>query len=491
MYRTHRGFIAEVSMTCLRFFGIFLILTTVARPGFSQNSSATPIEINETDFDREMLLARSFFEESIQEEKARKIMRQRVSCSHSHVPLTEFMRWVEDSSHLSTSIRPGIVKPLNSSPPDVSQKPSVDPNSLEIKAYFRNAPLSSILDHAFARTGLTWILENGSIVVLPSDVAAELRVRRVYNIGFYVDALQSVDFENRRKPSSLSPTHLAMSGGLGGVDATSLANNKPQGPIRGGDRAARSSSPTDLAISLIQWCTSGPWEDVDGIGGTITRLPGNLLQVVTTHRVHRETSALLEALDNLVDGKYKKGKGQYWNISEYEYRLTEKFHAPFDFAVQNLSLARACEELTRRTGLPFSLDKQSLDREQVVIDEISIQLLAGKDLSVTLNQALKPHELEAVVVKNGVCLVPQVTCEANVTIGYDVRDLARTFKETAEVEKAIMEGTDGPWVSKDHFGGQIDSVLPGVLLISQTPAEQESTQRLLAAIRLAKKTPRR
>jgi hypothetical protein len=92
---------------------------------------------------------------------------------------------------------------------------------------------------------------------------------------------------------SQGETLQGMGGGMGGMG----------GGMGGGGFYQVSSSPTSGSsisqlISVIQDSTTGPWEDVDGEGGRITRL-GTTLLIRTTLETHLQIERLLDVLRNL------------------------------------------------------------------------------------------------------------------------------------------------------------------------------------------------
>ncbi len=110
-------------------------------------------------------------------------------------------------------------------------------------------------------------------------------------------------------------------------------------------------------LQAISECTSGQWEQVDGVGGELVLL-GDVLFAKTTHPVHRELAGLLAALR-------KHGRRTFTNDPPQHEPLRAKLEQTISVDFQETALSAVIAELEHLSGMVIRLDHKGLQEEGV------------------------------------------------------------------------------------------------------------------------------
>lgn len=243
----------------------------------------------------------------------------------------------------------------------------------------------------------------------------------------------------------------------------------------------------DAIRDVIARETSGPWFDVDGLGGSLQIL-GDVLFVRQTYHVQREVAAVLAALA-------EHGRMTLLLESPQNLALRDQLDANVTADFDRTPLQEAIENLAAQVDIDMRLDVQALsdigirDRQPVSLT------LSGRPLSTTLEVLLSGIHLTYLAEDGVMWITSRETVEDRFTTAiYDVRDLCRDQQESAALQEAIQEQTRGPWFDIDGVGGTVNFPKPGVMVVRQTQAGLYELLNLLetyrAALRASKPRPR-
>lgn len=240
---------------------------------------------------------------------------------------------------------------------------------------------------------------------------------------------------------------------------------------------------SNTLIDVIQNETSGPWFDVDGIGGTIVLL-GDVMFVRQTDRMQREVAGLLSALR-------KHGRMTFTLDPPQNLALRQKLQQNVTADFDATPLVTALQNLAEQAEANIRLDTTAL-RTKGVRERQPVSLaLADRPLDTVLSLLLSTVRLKHVI-RDGAILIttPENAEELFKTAIYDVRDLCRDSDESKALTDAIQDQTSGPWFDLDGIGGTISFPKPGAMVIRHTEQQLFEILDLLetyrAALRLSK-----
>lgn len=232
-------------------------------------------------------------------------------------------------------------------------------------------------------------------------------------------------------------------------------------------------------IESVQLMTSGQWQNIDGLGGTLA-LVGDVLTIRQNWRTHREIELLLATL---LDRKTEAAI-QYPDESLRVANLLEQRLEEVNFTEAPLS--DLISFLSEVSGLRIRLDEAAIKEEGWELDAPISIALKNQSVRTILRLALKPLDLQAIVHEG--CL--KITSSSRAfetlnTVVYDVRDLDDNAGQLEQLEAAIEATNDGPWMVRDGDGGVL--LLPGGgrMVVRQTDEGHREIRQLLVAQRRA------
>jgi hypothetical protein len=231
-------------------------------------------------------------------------------------------------------------------------------------------------------------------------------------------------------------------------------------------------------IDTIANETSGPWWDVDGIGGSIEVL-GDVMFVRHTAPMQREVAGLLTALRKHARMTFTLDPPQHEPIRE---KLNQNVDADFD----DEPLIVAIHTLGERADVDVRVDLKAL-KDVGVRDRQPVSLtLAGRPLHTVLHVLLSPQHLTWIL-RDGVLWITSTERaeDAYKAAVFDVRDLCRDQGESDALQEAIQEQTSGPWFDLDGIGGTITFAQPGAMVVRQPESGLFEVLNLLETYREA------
>lgn len=231
-------------------------------------------------------------------------------------------------------------------------------------------------------------------------------------------------------------------------------------------------------IELIQNTIRGPWEKIDGIGGTLTRV-GDVVFLRQWDRKHREVAALLHALRN-------HARETYVTTSPVHEVIRVKLQEPVRVEFVDTPLSEAVAVLAQETGVDVHIDEHALTHVGIPTDEPVTFTLTDKPLETVLRYMLQSLEITAVPHLGRLLITTaEVAEETTHVVLHDVSDVCRTKEETELLSRAVVNETAGPWEDVDGIGGVISAPVSGIMVVRQTEAVLEEVRELLAAYRRA------
>lgn len=234
----------------------------------------------------------------------------------------------------------------------------------------------------------------------------------------------------------------------------------------------------DVLIQLMQTVTEGPWEDIDGIGGTLTRV-GDVIFVRQSDRMHREVSALLQALRH-------HGRETYVLCPPVHESIREILKIPVSVEFDRLPLQAAINQLGGETGIDIDIDEVTLTDVGIPTDEPVTLTITDKPLETVLKYLLQPLELAAVPDLGRLLITTTEKAEGMEQIVlHDVSDVCQSKDQTEQLLRAVLNETAGPWEVIDGIGGVISVPVSGILVVRQTEKQLQEVRELLAAYRQA------
>jgi hypothetical protein len=240
-------------------------------------------------------------------------------------------------------------------------------------------------------------------------------------------------------------------------------------------------------INVLQTHSSGPWQDIDGDGGSF-------LPVGTRLSIRQVQEGKFEVL-SILEGLRTAGRRIAIGQTSLNERIREGLAHRVGGNIPERALVEVLDDLTQQAGIPFALDVTELTNAGVGPDHLVSLSLQDAPLGVVLKLLLDDvggTELAAIP-DRGVLWV--TTREKADTIQrveiFDISDLVEQ-DQMPEIVNLVENGTSEPWQNIDGDGGSI-SVLPRQrIMVRQTRAGLDSIQRLLTDHRkIAATTPAR
>lgn len=366
------------------------------------------------------------------------VLRRRVSTNAVETPLNELMEFLKEKSSV-TAI-------------------TLDRAALESEAISLSKPvtfqadevtLGQALHRILEPLALTWrVTDSGILITTKSDESK--RTVRVTGVGRLVDAIER------------DPSHVVRA-------EPGLAGNNGEPPL----------------VHAIHRATTGPWNVVDGAGGSVA-LSGKTLIVRGTERDHEEVEVLLGGIQLWREGRLKHGSAvlhPQWSPTEDDDRIVAALKQKRDeLTFDGTPLKDAIQFLSDTSGVRIILDTASFEGEN--IDPTAPVQQSGRDLTLqaALDMILEPFALTAII-DHGFLVVMTKT-EADTrhrTIIYDVRDLMARIA-TDDLIPLIKEDSIFAW--GDTAGeGSIVSPLSGCLIVRHSDEAHRSVVSFLQGIR--------
>jgi hypothetical protein len=294
-----------------------------------------------------------------------------------------------------------------------------------ITASINDVPAYLLLDRVLQGLGLTWDIENDIVRMTTTEVAEERMETSVYPVG---DLLQA------------------------GCTMRSL-------------------------IDTLQSETDASWEDIDGIGGTISQAARTLV-IRQTQRIHREVAGILEALRHV---RRRTVVGDSVLREAIEQKLDQTIES-VDF--EDVPLEDAVAHLADEAGIPVAIDKTALTDVGLKVDT-PVSLHLEKRPARTMFRLILSELGLTTINRDAVLQVTttEIADERSLMVIYEVSDLCRTEEQTQTLINVLQSETDGHWEDIDGIGGSISMPRVGTLVLRQTERVHREIAGILEQLR--------
>jgi len=239
-------------------------------------------------------------------------------------------------------------------------------------------------------------------------------------------------------------------------------------------------------MALIQENTSGQWEEIDMVGGTMTASPGRIL-MRQTNKVQQEAFDVLSNLEMMLTdlSKYPRLRlGESEEARRVRAALDHILDTVSDAPAATMSLQKWMDQNVRANGVTIRVDQYSLDDEAINWNEVKITLAPGESRRKLFVDALDQAHL-SLVFFNGRFVITSLAKadEALSTMAYNVSHLpeAGDFDWLAEF---LYQNTSGQWEPVDGVGGTATNCgIAGLLIVRQTEKVLEEIAEKLDDLR--------
>lgn len=229
-------------------------------------------------------------------------------------------------------------------------------------------------------------------------------------------------------------------------------------------------------LDTIHSATSGPWEDLEGVGGTASILNGVLI-CRQTYPMHYELQALLQALAS--------DRTNYVMQPESHTRFDDLLNQRITVDWVDVPLGDAMEDLQEQLGIRIVLDEPSLADEGLSSDEPVTVTLKDLPLKILLKTpAIAGLQVHLIPRRGHLELTTQLSAdEVLFTAVYHVGDICPGDYECEQLISTLQNETEGPWEEIEGVGGVIKFPHHKLLVIEQTVGNHLEVQQLLEGYR--------
>lgn len=224
-------------------------------------------------------------------------------------------------------------------------------------------------------------------------------------------------------------------------------------------------------MALIQENTSGQWEEIDMVGGTMTASPGRIL-MRQTNKVQQEAFDVLSNLEMMLSdlSKYPRLRlGESEEARRVRAALDHILDTVSDAPAATMSLQKWMDQNVRANGVTIRVDQYSLDDEAINWNEVKITLAPGESRRKLFVDALDQAHLSLVFFNCRFVITSLAKAdEALSMMAYNVSRLpeAGDFDWLAEF---LYQNTSGQWEPVDGVGGTVTNCgIAGLLIVRQT-----------------------
>ena len=229
--------------------------------------------------------------------------------------------------------------------------------------------------------------------------------------------------------------------------------------------------------------TTALWEEVDGVGGTVSQLKG-VLVVRQSPRVHGEISQVLDKLMAVATSAGKIIPATIPAIDPANIAVHRGLMQKIDCEYREVTLRDVAADIQEQSGIPIEFDVAALDEEEITADSIVSLRISGVSVNSALRLLLEPLDCRAVVDSGRLLITSDVVADEMLqTHIYDIADLtAAGFTDTELLDTILASGT-GLWENEDGMGGDFKMSESGALIVKQTLQAHREIALLLSDLR--------
>ena len=215
-------------------------------------------------------------------------------------------------------------------------------------------------------------------------------------------------------------------------------------------------------VPVIAVMTDGPWEQLDGTGGTIEGKP-SLLTVHQHQPGHRQVEHLL----NLMKRVNSPRMAPETREELMEARWLENLNRTADFECKDLQLTGVMEKLGYKHEIFFWINGRALGSQGTDDKSLITGNYSKRPVKEILKEILEPLKCTYVVDHECVLITSQKDAEKRFQVRcFPALKLSKT-KDKKEILDALHEVEDVRWEDRDGKGGRAD-VVGNVLIVRQT-----------------------
>ena len=264
------------------------------------------------------------------------------------------------------------------------------------------------------------------------------------------------------------------------------------------DEQGRPASDFASLMEVLRTQTSGPWFDLDGVGGTMSEFETagiDGLIIRQTRRQHQEVEDVLTQLRLLRDNdEMKMSPVPDW-LAELQVRLQQRIKMD----LVDVPLAYVAEQVGEKIGAQILIDHPSVEDLGIDAGDLVSVQLNDVSAATALDFVLDPLDLTAEPRHEVIWITTQVEAAEDMqTMTYNVADLigywdldGKEQRDDGPLIKVLMRETKGPWFAADGVGGTIAyySTSGSDLMISRQTAENHrQVSQVLADLRTIRRS---
>ena len=373
--------------------------------------------------------------------------------------------------------------------------------------------------------GLTWLLENEVAKITSIEVAEESHTTRVFDIS---DLLKLAE-PHRERLKAMQPKPMmgggsfGSPGGGGGFSGNAgrgffQVQQPPRQTLQqfggdlgtggglgggglggggfGGGQFGDGGSPgglgfsepndTDWLLDFIMEHSSGPWQDLEGEGGTLNVF-GNVLIVRQQLQVLLEVEQLLNAFlkttssDGPQLASFRAVDVMY--PLDQDRTVEEALNKKVELHLENVALYEVLNQLRKAMGINVIVDTIALEDEGIGTDTPISLDVEGISAKSALRLVLAQVDMTFFVSDGVLQLTTETINEERLeTHLFNVAQIDKKHDSVFALIDAVQNTVDGPWMDIDGSGGTVSMVLPSVMCITATPQQVTATRNLLEGI---------
>ncbi len=380
------------------------------------------------------------------------------------------------------------------------QDEGVDPSS-PINLQREEQPLAVTLRDILNPLLLTSVPSSEWVQVTTIAKSDEIIDTRVYDVSKLIALLQP---KIKREQASWAPRITAAHAQLTEVRCLGANAGTPNGATIFGAASPRSAYrfPVDpvaeapsletMLLMAIQECSSGQWDQIDGVGGAAERQAGRLI-IRQTWKVHCEITDLLTAIETMLTDPNHPVSLQAGQSEADRLKLaaTRKvLDVVTKYPAGQISLQTWIESYLKDNGVPIYVDLAALQDEGVSWSDLQITIMPGVSRGALLNEAL--HSVQTTLVPDAGRHIVTTIAKSDELFDVVVYDVSAIMQadNVAWLKVLLNDATSGAWEQIDGIGGTVSGLgASGLIAVRHTHRVHTEIAELFESLRLPLEVP--